>query len=150
ALGRVLAEDLCAPIDVPPTDNSAVDGYAVAHAPIPSGERRELTVVGELAAGGVFEGVVGPGQALRIMTGAPMPAGGDTVYPQGGVGRAGGVFGAVVGPGQALRIMTGAPMPAGADTVYPQEVVERAGVRITVGPIERGVNTRSRGEDVRA
>ncbi len=112
ALGRVLAEDLRAPIDVPPTDNSAVDGYAVAHARIPSGERRELTVVGELAAGGVFEGVVGPGQALRIMTGAPMPA--------------------------------------GADTVYPQEVVERAGVRITVGPIEHGVNTRCRGEDVRA
>jgi len=112
ALGRVLAEDLRAPIDVPPTDNSAVDGYAVAHAPIPSGERRELTVVGELAAGGVFEGVVGPGQALRIMTGAPMPA--------------------------------------GADTVYPQEVVERVGARITVGPIEHGVNTRCRGEDVRA
>lgn len=112
ALGRVLAEDLRAPIDVPPTDNSAVDGYAVAHASIPLGERRELTVVGELAAGGVFEGVVGPGQALRIMTGAPMPA--------------------------------------GADTVYPQEVVERVGARITVGPIEPGVNTRCRGEDVRA
>jgi molybdopterin molybdotransferase len=112
ALGRVLAEDLRAPIDVPPTDNSAVDGYAVMHAPIPSGERRDLTVVVELAAGGVFDGVVGPGQALRIMTGAPMPA--------------------------------------GADTVYPQEVVERAGARITVGPIERGVNTRGRGEDVRA
>jgi molybdenum cofactor synthesis domain len=112
ALGRVLAEDLRAPIDVPPTDNSAVDGYAVIHADVPTGGRRELTLVGELAAGGLFEGVVGPGQALRIMTGAPMPA--------------------------------------GADTVYPQEVVERAGARITVGPIERGVNTRSRGEDVRA
>ena len=112
ALGRVLAEDLRAHIDVPPTDNSAVDGYAVAHAVIPWGERRELMVVGELAAGGVFEGVVGPGHALRIMTGAPMPA--------------------------------------GADTVYPQEVVERAGTRITVGPIEHGVNTRGRGEDVRA
>jgi molybdopterin molybdotransferase len=112
ALGRVLAEDLRAPIDVPPTDNSAVDGYAVIHAPLAPGERRDLTVVGELAAGGVFDGVIGPGQALRIMTGAPMPA--------------------------------------GADTVYPQEVVERAGARVTVGPIERGVNTRGRGEDVRA
>jgi molybdopterin molybdotransferase len=112
ALGRVLAEDLRASIDVPPTDNSAVDGYAVIHAPLAPGERRDLTVVGELAAGGVFDGVIGPGQALRIMTGAPMPA--------------------------------------GADTVYPQEVVERAGARVTVGPIERGVNTRGRGEDVRA
>jgi molybdopterin molybdotransferase len=112
ALGRVLAEDVRAPIDVPPTDNSAVDGYAVQHATIPPGERQRYEVIGELAAGGVFT--------------------------------------AVIGPGQALRIMTGAPMPAGADTVYPQEVVEREGGRITVGPIERGVNTRRRGEDVQA
>jgi molybdopterin molybdotransferase len=112
ALGRILAEDVRAPIDVPPTDNSAVDGYAVTHVEIPAGGRREFALVGELAAGGVFAGAIGPGQALRIMTGAPLPA--------------------------------------GADTVYPQEVVERADARITVGPIERGVNTRRRGEDVRA
>lgn len=112
ALGRVLAEDLRAPIDVPPTDNSAVDGYAIAHVEIAAGARAELTVVGEVAAGGVFPDAIGPSQALRIMTGAPMPA--------------------------------------GADTVYPQEVVERRGDRISVGPIDRGANTRGRGEDVRA
>lgn len=81
-LGRVLAEPLAAPFDVPPADNSAVDGYAVGSADIPADGRRELAVIGDLAAGAVFEGTVRSGQALRIMTGAPMPAGADTVYPQ--------------------------------------------------------------------
>jgi molybdopterin molybdotransferase len=112
ALGRVLAADLEAPFDVPPADNSAVDGYAVGSADIPGAGARTLDVVGDLAAGGVFAGT------LRA--------------------------------GQALRIMTGAPMPAGADTVYPQEVVERAGDRVRVGPIDKGVNVRMRGEDVEA
>ncbi len=56
ALGRVLAEDVRAAIDVPPTDNSAVDGYAVCGDDIPADGPRELTVVGELAAGAVFDG----------------------------------------------------------------------------------------------
>lgn len=82
ALGRVLAEDVRAPFDVPPADNSAVDGYAVASADIPSAGASELVVVADLAAGSVFDGRLAAGQALRIMTGAPMPAGADTVYPQ--------------------------------------------------------------------
>ena len=82
ALGRVLAEDLRSSIDVPPTDNSAVDGYAVRSADIPTAGARALDVVAEVAAGRVFDGTVGPGEAVRIMTGAPMPAGTDTVYPQ--------------------------------------------------------------------
>jgi molybdopterin molybdotransferase len=82
ALGRVLAEDFQAPLDVPPADNSAVDGYAVASADIPPSGTRELVVVADLAAGSVWSGTLAPGQALRIMTGAPMPAGADTVYPQ--------------------------------------------------------------------
>ncbi len=81
-LGRVTAEDVRSSMDVPPTDNSAVDGYAVGCGDIPAGGSRELDVVAELAAGSVFPDVLGPGQALRIMTGAPMPAGADTVYPQ--------------------------------------------------------------------
>ena len=89
ALGRVLAEDVRAPFDVPPADNSAVDGYAVGNADIPASGRAELTVVADLPAGRVFEGVLGPGQAVRIMTGAPMPAGADTVYPQEDVERLG-------------------------------------------------------------
>jgi molybdopterin molybdotransferase len=89
ALGRVLADDFAAPLDVPPADNSAVDGYAVAGTDIPARGTRELSVVADLAAGSVFEGTLHAGQALRIMTGAPMPAGADTVYPQEVVEREG-------------------------------------------------------------
>jgi molybdopterin molybdotransferase len=82
ALGRVLADAVHAPCDVPPTDNSAVDGYAVAGDDIPARGTRDLTVVADLPAGAVFTGAVARGQAVRIMTGAPMPEGADTVYPQ--------------------------------------------------------------------
>jgi molybdenum cofactor synthesis domain-containing protein len=72
----VLAEPVVAGEDVPPFANSAVDGYAVraedvANAPV------ELEVIDEVAAGAASSKVVGPGQAIRIMTGAPMPAGAD-------------------------------------------------------------------------
>jgi molybdopterin molybdotransferase len=78
----VLAEDLRAPFDVPPTDNSAVDGYAVASGDVPATGTRDLDVVAELPAGAVYDGLLASGQAVRIMTGAPMPCGADTVYPQ--------------------------------------------------------------------
>src|SRR5437867_13052376 len=90
SLGRVVAEDVRAPFDVPPTDNSAVDGYAVTSADIPATGTRDLEVVADLPAGSVFDGALRPGQALRIMTGAPMPAGADTVVPLEHVERAGG------------------------------------------------------------
>jgi molybdopterin molybdotransferase len=82
ALGRVLVEDVRAPIDVPPSDNSAVDGYAFASSDVDTERARALRVVADLPAGSVFEGALGPGQTVRIMTGAPMPAGADTVCPQ--------------------------------------------------------------------
>jgi len=87
--GRVLWESVRASFDVPPTDNSAVDGYAVSSTDIPASGTRELMVVGDLPAGGVFAGSLRPGEAIRIMTGAPMPAGADTVYPQEVVERHG-------------------------------------------------------------
>jgi molybdopterin molybdotransferase len=89
ARDRVLAEDLPAPFDVPPADNSAVDGYAVASNDVPAANTRELAVIAELAAGTVFAGTVASGQTVRIMTGAPMPRGADTVYPQEVVERRG-------------------------------------------------------------
>jgi len=89
ALGRVVAEDVRAPFDVPPTDNSAVDGYAVASADLPAAGTRDLAVVAELPAGSVFDGALLPGQAVRIMTGAPIPHGANTVYPQEDVERLG-------------------------------------------------------------
>ena len=89
ALGRVLAERMRAPFDVPPADNSAVDGYAVSNDDIPAESSRDLVVIGDLPAGGVFHGALARGQAIRIMTGAPLPAGAGTVYPQEIVERAG-------------------------------------------------------------
>ena len=89
ALGRVLAGDLRAPFDVPPTDNSAVDGFAVASGDLPAEGTRALEVVAEIPAGAVYGGRLELGQALRIMTGAPMPAGADTVVPQEVVSREG-------------------------------------------------------------
>ncbi len=65
ALGRVTALDIRSSMDIPPTDNSAVDGYAVASCDIPASGERELDIVGELAAGAVFSDTLRPGQALR-------------------------------------------------------------------------------------
>ena len=79
--GRVLAEDLAARLTQPPFDNSAMDGYAVRHADI--AERGSvLSVAGTSAAGHAFAGAAGPGQAVRIFTGAPLPAFADTVLLQ--------------------------------------------------------------------
>ncbi len=82
ALGRVLAESVTAPYDVPPVAVSAMDGWAY-RAPEAAGEGGlRLAVVGRVPAGAVFAGAVGPGEAVRIFTGAPVPAGADTVAMQ--------------------------------------------------------------------
>jgi molybdopterin molybdotransferase len=81
AHGRVLAEPVIAPIDLPPFDNSAVDGYAVRHADLSAG-RTVLPVVGRVAAGSSAARVDHAPQAVRIFTGAPMPDGLDTVFMQ--------------------------------------------------------------------
>ena len=78
ALGRVLAEPVVAGHDVPPFANTAMDGYAVRAADTVGAPVR-LDVVGTLSAGSAPDVEVGPGQAVRIMTGAPMPAGADAV-----------------------------------------------------------------------
>jgi molybdopterin molybdotransferase len=81
-LGRVLAEDVHADVDIPPHANSAMDGYAVlaqdTKAAGPASPRR-LRVIGDLAAGYVTETSVTPSTAIRIMTGAPVPPGADAV-----------------------------------------------------------------------
>ncbi|HUS66080.1 MAG TPA: gephyrin-like molybdotransferase Glp, partial [Kofleriaceae bacterium] len=76
-LGRVLAEAVTARADVPPHDNSAMDGFAVRAADL--AVANELSVLGEIAAGHPAERPLGTGQAYRIMTGAPIPAGADAV-----------------------------------------------------------------------
>lgn len=82
ALGRVLASALIAPYDVPAYDNSAMDGYAVRGESLGGSQPVVLSVVGAAFAGKPFSGFVGPGQAVRIMTGAVLPAGADTVLLQ--------------------------------------------------------------------
>ena len=81
-LGRVLARDVPAPFDVPPADNSAVDGYAVRASDLRPDGRVRLRVVADLPAGAVYDAPLEPRETLRIMTGAPIPRGADTVVPQ--------------------------------------------------------------------
>ncbi|WP_439616724.1 molybdopterin molybdotransferase MoeA [Shinella sp.] len=81
AQGRVLAEDIAARLTQPPFDNSAMDGYAVRHADIAT-LGAILKVVGLSSAGHAFESSAGPGEAVRIFTGAPLPAFADTVLLQ--------------------------------------------------------------------
>jgi molybdopterin molybdotransferase len=82
ALGRVLAEDVVSPLDVPQHDNSAMDGYAVRFADLRADGEATLTVVGSAFAGKPYAGTLAAGQAVRIMTGAVVPAGADTVVQQ--------------------------------------------------------------------
>jgi molybdopterin molybdotransferase len=81
ALGRVLAEDLLSPVDVPAHRNSAMDGWAMRGADLAAGEAT-LTEIGTAFAGKPFGGRVGPGQCVRIMTGGVVPEGADTVVMQ--------------------------------------------------------------------
>ena len=82
ALGRVLAEPILSPLDVPAHDNSAMDGYALRSTDLKSDGLTELRVVGKVLAGAQFDGTVGPGECVRITTGAVMPKDLDTVVPQ--------------------------------------------------------------------
>jgi molybdopterin molybdotransferase len=82
--GQVLADDIYSVIDVPPDDNSAMDGYAVRVADIKGASKqnpRILRVIGLVAAGDRPEKTVEPGTAIRIMTGAPVPQGAEAVVP---------------------------------------------------------------------
>ena len=97
ALGRVLAQHIVPSINVPAHDNSAMDGYALRFSDLQPGETA-LAEVGAALAGRVFEGKVGAGECVRIMTGAVMPAGTDTVVIQELVRRDGNRV--VIPPGQ--------------------------------------------------
>lgn len=80
ATGRFLAHDLPAPSDLPPFDNSAMDGFAVRSSDATPGQR--LRVVGRAVAGCGYEGAVEPGTCVRLFTGSPLPAGADAVVMQ--------------------------------------------------------------------
>src|SRR5688572_2854768 len=79
AVGRVLALAPTSDLDLPPFDRVTMDGFAVRAADVGAG--RPLRVVAAVAAGAESATPVGPGEAVRIMTGAPLPAGADAVVP---------------------------------------------------------------------
>jgi molybdenum cofactor synthesis domain-containing protein len=125
AHGLVLAADVVAAEQVPPFTNSAVDGYAVRAADVVA-TPVELEVVAEVAAGAATDRVLGPGEAIRIMTGAPIPAGADAVVMVEETER--------VGDGR-VRIQKGvasgmAVRPAG-DDVQPGDLLFTAGTVVT-------------------
>ena len=82
SLGRIVADDVISPIDVPPHDNSAMDGFAFKGQQLSSAENITLKVVGTALAGKAWQGQVKSGECVKIMTGAIMPDGLDTVIPQ--------------------------------------------------------------------
>jgi molybdopterin molybdotransferase len=125
ALGRVLGEDVISPIDVPSHDNSAMDGYAVRAGDLLADGPTRLKVVGTALAGQPFAGRCGPGETVRIMTGAVMPEGLDTVVIQEAVTVDNGLV--LVPPGQAPgqhRRLRGEDLAQGRPAL-------RAGKRIT-------------------
>ncbi|MCS0600289.1 molybdopterin molybdotransferase MoeA [Streptomyces sp. LP11] len=127
AQGCVLVDDVLVPVSLPPFDNSSMDGYAVRVADI-AGAGEEfpavLDVVGDAAAGAADPARVGPGQAVRIMTGAPLPPGAETVVPvewtDGGLGE---------GPVSGMRARSLAPEGAQGQVRVHRSAEARAHVR---------------------
>jgi len=118
---RVLATDIISAISVPPHDNSAMDGFAFDGAALQAGQPLVLQpVAGTALAGKAWAGTVGPGQCVKIMTGAIMPAGLDTVVPQ-----------------ELTQ-----PAPIGPDGGAP------TGICIPANLLQRGDNRRLAGEDL--
>src|ERR1700674_5670498 len=84
ALGRILAEEVHSPRDIPGFDNSAMDGYAVRAQDVASASESKptrLRVIETIAAGAMPSRPIGVGECSRIMTGAPLPAGADAIVP---------------------------------------------------------------------
>jgi molybdopterin molybdotransferase len=119
--GRILAEDLIAPIPLPPFANSAVDGYAVRHADLAPAGETVLPLVGRVAAGQATPAAPAAPAAIRIFTGAPMPDGCDTVFMQEDVAIENG----------AVRLPSG--LKRGANMRPAGEDVERGAVALAAG-----------------
>jgi molybdopterin molybdotransferase len=146
ACGRVLAASIAAPIDLPPFDNSAVDGYAVRHHDLALDKETRLSVVDRVTAGHAATRALARGETVRIFTGAPMPAGADTVFMQEDVRSEGA---AVIVPAGlkagANRRLAGEDVRAGS-TVLPagrrlaaQDVALAAGIGLTTLDVRRRV-----------
>ncbi len=121
AAGRVLAEDIVAPLDLPPFDNSAVDGYAVRAEDVSAEGESRLKVVDRATAGHVARQSLRPGEAVRIFTGAVMPTGADTVFMQEDCRV------------EAAMVVVPAGLKAGANTRLAGEDVRAGAVAIPAG-----------------
>nr|WP_275659016.1 molybdopterin molybdotransferase MoeA [Shewanella sp. Isolate11] len=121
ALGRVLAEDLASSIDLPPFDNSSMDGYAFRFQDLAN--NAQLTLIGESFAGHPFSGEVQPNTCVRIMTGAPVPRGYDTVQMQE----------KVIANGDAIQIEP--PKSIGANVRLRAEEVKRGSKVLQAGTL---------------
>ena len=121
SLSRILAEDVIAPFAVPPHANSAVDGYALRFEDLPREGEAELRVVGRAAAGHPERRALGPGEAIRIFTGAVMPEGADTVVMQEDCRLAG------------ERVLVPAGLKRGANSRRAGEDVEAGAVALQAG-----------------
>ncbi|HEY6257937.1 MAG TPA: molybdopterin molybdenumtransferase MoeA, partial [Xanthobacteraceae bacterium] len=146
AYGRVLAREVAAPIDLPPFDNSAVDGYAVRSQDLDRNVDTRLAIAGRAAAGHAATQGLAPGAAIRIFTGAPMPPGADTVFMQEDVRRDGEAV--TVPPGLtagANRRLAGEDVRAGAvllpagRRLAAQDVALAAAVGLTQLPVRRRI-----------
>jgi molybdopterin molybdotransferase len=144
ALGRVISADIKAPVDLPPFDNSAVDGYAVRHADLKGDGDTKLAIAGRVTAGANTGLVLKPGEAIRIFTGAAMPKGADTVFMQEDTREE---AGRVIVPSGlkkgANRRLSGEDVPKGnvvlpASTVLePQHIALAAALGITSLEVQR-------------
>lgn len=125
ALGRVPAQNIIAPLSLPPFDASAMDGYAVCATELASEGRKRLKVTGQSLAGHPASAAAGAGTAIRIFTGAPMPAGADSVVLQEDVTASTATieFDESVRVGQHVR-------PSGND-IAKGDTICRAGHRLT-------------------
>ena len=130
ALGRVLATDVVSPFDVPPHDNSAMDGYAFDGTRLAEGTALSLKVVGTALAGKAWQGTVQAGECLKIMTGAILPPGLDTVVPQELV---------------AVRTEASSPRPAQARPGSARTEL----ITVPASLLNPGDNRRLRGEDLK-
>lgn len=141
AAGRVLARDLSARRDQPPFAASSMDGYAIKA--VEADLHAQFKVVGEAAAGHRWLGRLGPGQAVRIFTGAPLPDGADFVVIQEDVSRSGDMITITDGPGEKSNVR-----PAGGDfttgtkihaprVLSPQDVALLASMNLAVVPVRR-------------
>ena len=141
AAGRFLAHDVSATRDQPPFAASSMDGYAVKAAEVALDAM--FRVVGEAAAGNRFDRTVGPGQAVRIFTGAPVPEGADFVVIQEDVNRRGNLITVTDMPGPKPNIRpAGMDFAAGARIpsprrLRPEDIALMAAMNIASVPVTR-------------